>query len=246
MNDSSLPIVYTKDDLTSRFLDYSNVYFLPTTCFFGMITSVFCLLSSYKTDASNANLMNYIFINSIVDLFFLLTQFFSFIIRCGTLCPYGYAYLSKAYEIHIFWFIGYSLVNMQVFFNTYVAYNRLKAFSSTSIQKTPNFYYPFYFFAVVAILLNIMPTPLDYDVSAFAIYMPGPNTTEVLYQVGFRTDFQSTVAFQVTLTVFLAFKDPFMYLFFSFMNLLVVYKFKKYLTKKRKLIKTSRSRKLSL
>lgn len=242
MNNSSLPIVDSKVNLSSRFFDYSNVYFLPITCSFGLLTSILCLLASYKKDASNANLMTYIFINSTIDFLFVLTQLFSFIIRCGILCPYGYAYLSKQYEIYIFWFVGYSLINMQVFFNTFVAYNRLKAFSSKSIQQTSNFYRPLILFALIAIVLNTISYPLDYDAKAFAIYMPNPYTTELLYQSSFRDEFQTT-ALQDIIFVCLALKDPFMYLFFCFLNLLVVLRYRKYVKNRRYLVKNTRSSK---
>jgi hypothetical protein len=242
MNNSSLPIVDSKVNLSSRFFDYSNVYFLPITCSFGLLTSILCLLASYKKDASNANLMTYIFINSTIDFLFVLTQLFSFIIRCGILCPYGYAYLSKQYEIYIFWFVGYSLINMQVFFNTFVAYNRLKAFSSKSIQQTSNFYRPLILFALIAIVLNTISYPLDYDAKAFAIFMPNPYTTELLYQSSFRDEFQTT-ALQDIIFVCLALKDPFMYLFFCFMNLLVVLRYRKYVKNRRYLVKNTRSSK---
>lgn len=239
MNNSSLPIVDSKVDLSPRFLDYSNVYFLPITCLFGLFTSALCLFGSYKKDASNANLMNYIFINSVIDFIFLLTQMFTFIIRCGILCPYGYAYLSKQYEICIFWFVGYSLVNLQIFFNTFISYNRLKAFSSKSVQQSSNFYRPLLIFAIFSIILNLVSNLVNYDVKAFAIYMPNPNTTEYLYQWVFRDEFL-IIAVQDIVFACLAIKDPFMYLFFCFMNLLVVFKYQRYLKKKRSLLKNTR------
>ena len=124
MNASSnnLRVYYSKVNLTNSFVDNSNVYLLPSICLFGIGTSLLCLLVSFKRDDSNAKTLDYILINSAIDFIFLLIEIFVVIIRCGALCPYGYTYAAKFYEIYIFQYVGYIFVTGQVLLNIYVAY----------------------------------------------------------------------------------------------------------------------------
>src|SRR5579883_2357715 len=114
INNSLLPIYYSKENFSSRFYDYSNVFFLPMVCFFGMISSILCIVGSLKKDDSKTQTFTFMLINSIVDFLFLLSQFFIFSFRCGVLCSFGYSYMTTFYKIEFFWFGGYALVNSQV------------------------------------------------------------------------------------------------------------------------------------
>ena len=137
MNISSLPVYYSKEEFTPRFVDYSNVYLLPPICAFGIATNILCIIVSSKRDESNAKSLDYILLNSIIDVIFLLIQFFLFIIRCGALCPYGYTYGAKFYEAYIYLFIGYVLVTSQVLLSMYIAWDRLNMFSGKLSSQKP-------------------------------------------------------------------------------------------------------------
>ena len=130
MNISNFPIYYSKENLTVRFADYSNVILMPTICYIGVLGSLLSLIVTFKRDESNAKTLDFIFLNSSIDFIFLLTQSFLVVFRCGVLCPYGYKYASKFYEIYIFLYFGYILITSQVFLNIYVSYDRLKMFSA--------------------------------------------------------------------------------------------------------------------
>ena len=234
----SLPIYYTKSNLTSLFVDYSNVVLLPSICFFGILTSIACILGSYKRDESNSTALCYILINSITDLLFLLIEFFVVIIRCGNLCPLGYTYFSKFYEIYAFLYIGYVLANSQVFFNIYISYDRLKMFSAKRDPLTQKkLYYVLAICTLIAVIANLPPYAIAKEVVALGIYFPDPNSTdyEILYIRSIREDFQS-ITWQNVLTAIVTIKDPFMFLVYCFVNVLVCIRFNQFLHKRKSLV----------
>lgn len=236
MNNNSLPIYYSKDGLSSRFYDYSNTYYLPTVCFLGMITCTLCILGSFEKDNTKSQTLTFILINSCIDLLFLITQFFVFTFRCGTLCPFGYSYLSTLYEIEVFWFLGYALTNSQVLLGIYVSYDRLRMFSNVVNQNKFSLYLVYAICAVLALSVNSFTFSVAYTVQEVGLYISNTNTTDILYQAGFRQNFQ-TPLMQAILTTCMLIKDSLMYLIFCFVNILVLIKFRKFSKKKQALIK---------
>lgn len=236
---SSLAIYYSKDNLTTRFVDYSNVYFLPFVCLFGVITSFLCLLVTYKRDDSNGKTLDYIRINSAIDFIFLFIESFLFIIRCGTLCPYGYTYASKFYEIYIYLYFGYILVTSQVFLNIYVTYDRLRMFSGKlGNQKRLGIYQVYVICVFISAIANALPYLISKTVSAAGIYMSGPNSSsqDILYIRTMRKEFD-TPFFQDLLTTIMAIKDPTMFTLLCLLNVFVCLKFRLYLKTRKILIK---------
>lgn len=239
MNSTELPIFYSKENLTTKFQDYSNVVLLPSICLFGMLTSLACLIGSFHKEESNAKILNYIFINSFVDFIFLLTQFFSIIVRCGALCPYGYTYYAKIYEIYVFWFVGYSLVNAQVMFCIYVAYDRLKMFSNKIDNNRTSLYIVFGVCLCIGVGFNIVPYGFSKDVIVKGVLVTptSSNTTisAIMYKKIVREEFLAPIP-QNILAGLLTIKDPIMFLILCVINFLVCFKFRQYLKNKKSLV----------
>ena len=239
MNISSLPVYYSKENLTVRFADYTNVYLMPTICGFGIITSLICIIVSVKRDESNAKLFNYIAINSSTDFLFLWTQFFIVLFRCGTLCPYGNTYGWKVYEIYIFLYGGYVLVTSQVFLSIYIAYDRLRMFSAKSGNRKQKSIFKVYIVCfVISVLANFAPYLISREVKALGILIPDPNSTyyEILYVRAFRPEFQTQIA-DILLTVNLFIKDIIMFILLCFLNIWLCVRFRIYLKARKSLIK---------
>lgn len=240
MNLSSLPVYYSKENLTNRFVDYSNVYLLPLTCAFGILTSLICLIVSIKSYNSNAKTLNYIFINSFVDFCFLLIESILFIIRCGSLCPYGYKYLSKFYEIYIYLYVGYLLVMSQILLNIYVAYDRLKMFSGkVNSQAQMSIFKVFAICLLISSLVNVLSYPASKDITLLGVYKPdGPNSTNVdlLYIRSTRKNFDS-IFWENVLTVVVVIKDPLVYVVLCAISILVCVRFRVYLNMRTALLK---------
>lgn len=238
MNET-LPIYYSKANLTTRFADYSNVYVLPSICAFGIVTSILCIIVSAKRDESNAKSLDYILLNSLIDFLFLLTQFFLFIIRCGDLCPFGYTYAAKFYEIYIFLYFGYVLVSSQVFLSIYISYDRLSLFSGKAYtQKKMSLYRVYFVCFVISGLVNAPPYLIAREVVALGIFIPTPNTTsyEILYIRTIRAEFQTLIA-NYLLTILMAIKDPIMFTVLTGLSIWICVKFRIYLKSKKMLIK---------
>ena len=241
-SESEITIFNSKENLTNRFVDYSNVYLLPSVCGFGIITSFLCIVVSLKSDESNAKTFDYILLNSLIDFFFLLIQCFLFIIRCGILCPYGYTWFAKFYEIYIYLYVGYVLILSQVFLNIYVAHDRLKMFSATanfSGRKQISIYKVYLVFAIIATLANLLPYVIAREIVPLGIYQPDPNSTytEILYVRIFRQDFM-TATIQNVLLVYGALKDPFFFFVLFVVSFLVCLRFRNYLKTRHILLKS--------
>lgn len=236
MNDS-LPIYYSLDVLSSRLYDYSNSYFLPVLSFLGIITSSLSIIGSLKKDESNTQTLTFIFINSVIDLLFLLTQFFVFLFRCGALCPFSYSYMTNLYKIEIFLFLGYVFVNTQAYLGIYVSYGRLKIFSGKVNEKQTSLYFVCAICALIALGFNIFNYVLPYHVVEVGIYMFDANTSEIIYETGYKEAFQTPLMQSLLTTSFLI-KDVSGYLIFCFINIVVVIRFRQFSEKKRSLVNT--------
>jgi hypothetical protein len=237
---TNLAIYTTKENLTTRFVDYSNVYLLPSVCLFGMLTSLTTLAASFKHNESNVSIMTFIFLNSLIDFVFLLIQFWLVMIRCGSLCPFAFTYWAKFYEIYIYLYVGYILVSSQFILGIYVTIERLQMFSGKLSQtKKPNLYVIYIPCLLIAAVLNAPPYLIAKEVVELGIYMPpqGTNSSEILFVRVNRAQFQ-THLWQVLLTLFVFFKDPFGFLVFCFVNVLLWIKFRKYANKRKLIVKT--------
>lgn len=248
MNLSNLPIFYSKENLTNRFVDYSNVYVLPSICLFGIITSFTCILVSFKRDETNAKTFNYIFLNSLIDFSFLVIQSFLFIIRCGILCPYGYTWFAKFYEIYIYLYIGYVLVSSQVFINIYVAYERLNMFSGklSKKKKAMSIFKVYSICFFISVLANAPNYAISRHISQIGVYQPDPdlNFSEILYVRAFRPEFQ-TIVMQDILTAIAVIKDPLFFCILCLVNILVCFRFRIYLKSRKNFVRRFSKSKLT-
>ena len=247
MNISSLRVYYSKEGLTPRFADYSNVYVLPPICAFGIATNILCIIVSAKRDESNAKSLDYILLNSVIDVVFLLIEFFLFIIRCGALCPYGYTYGAKFYEIYIYLFVGYVLITSQVLLSMYIAWDRLKMFSGKLTAKKPklNLYMVYIIFFIIGAILNTPRFVISKILIPFGIFKSNENSTtyEIMWMRSTKSEYQSPLA-QWLLTALAIINYPLLYGLLFLLNIWLCVKFRMYL-KSRKHLKYSTSSNLS-
>ena len=125
------PIYNTTNHLSLLLYDYANTYFLPLICLFGIITSSISIIVIIKNKLNN-DFNKFLFINSCCDLAFLTTQFFLFIIRCGTLCPYSYTYEAKFYEAYVYNYSGFVFSTFSLALDISVSLDRYFSFKSSS------------------------------------------------------------------------------------------------------------------
>ena len=244
MNISSLPVYYSKVGLTPRYADYSNVYVLPPICAFGIATNILCIIVSAKRDESNAKSLDYILLNSVIDVVFLLIEFFLFIIRCGALCPYGYTYGAKFYEAYIYLFIGYVLVTSQVLLSMYIAWDRLKMFSGKLTAKKPklNLYLVYILFFIIGGILNMPKLVLSKKIIPLGIYISTENSTsyEIMWTRSTKSEFRTPLV-QWLLTAISIINYPLLFGSLFLLNIWVCVKFRMYLNSRQQLLKYATS-----
>jgi hypothetical protein len=239
MNNSSLPIYYSKESLSTRYADFANVYLLPSACGFGIITSFICVLVSFRGGESNAKSLDYILLNSLIDLLFLLCEIFVVIVRCGLLCPYGYTYGAKIYETYVFLYSGYILVTSQVLLSIYISYDRLSMFSGkVSAQKRLTIYKVYATCFLISAAANAPIYGVSRETIAFGIFMLSPHATfyEVLYKRRFKAEFQTPLA-NTLLTILSTIKNPVLYTVLTVLSVWVCMRFRAYLMSRKTLVK---------
>jgi hypothetical protein len=238
---SQLAVYYTKEKLTVRLSDYSNVYLLPAICLFGVSTNMANLIVIFQIKTSD-HILNYILVNSLVDLVFLLTQFFLVIIRCGTLCPYGYTYLAKTYDLYVYMFLGYVLNTFQAIFNFYMSLKRLCLFFATRALEKACFglRWALVVFLLVAFIFNTPSYLIARSVVPIGVYKSNASAfdEEILYDISLKSAFKSK-QMQIMLTIVIIIKNPLLYAATGLVNVMIGIKFQQFMQKKKKILKTS-------
>jgi hypothetical protein len=126
-----LQIYNNSRQLSTLFTDYSNVVLLPSISLFGIVTNLISIKVALKLNKNQ--LMNlYILFDSILNLLLSLITVFLGITRCGSLCPFGYKYISKLYDLYLYLYIKHSILFLSHALKSLIALNRLCAFSAKS------------------------------------------------------------------------------------------------------------------
>jgi len=193
--------------------------------------------------ARNNLMQNYMFVNSIADLVYLLVDFFLVIIRCGNLCPYGYAYASKFYELYIYLFVGYTIVTFLVVVDISVSIKKLLSFSSSTFVSKFPFSLMCLIFGLLALILNF-PNTLSIEINVRGVIMLKNDTDnstnlENLYGLSLKNDFQNEIV-QFVLLAFSLIKEPLLFVALFIINIIISYKFHRHLANKRHLCQLSK------
>jgi hypothetical protein len=232
---------YSKQQLTTPFADYSNVYPLPITCTLGILANLISTLVALKVQHKDL-MMKYILINSALDFLFLQTQFFSFLIRCGTLCPYGFAYISKLIENYIYWFIGYDIITFQAIFNLFMTLERLSLFSHSQQNKYQRFLSKISLKWIVVVFLSLavlVNTPFYLVIHEIRPLGLQNESQEILYSTFVRSWDNEWV--RIVITILTLLKSPILIVLTGVINVVVVVKFKKFLRKKETILNLASS-----
>lgn len=242
------PIYNSTASLSSRVTDIANVFVLPPICVFGIVLNIFCIIVVSRKELSG-ELYTFILFHSICDLIFLVINVFTCIVRCGIYCAYGYAFLSKVWELYIHLFTGNSFLLFGTGLDIVVAFNRLFSFSSTQPKLIDRFNKIDLKIKclVLAILSALANTPsyiitrnvqlIGYLESSY--YDSGDNSTDVSFQPLYQAltnalgKSEPMIVFLFVLTLFRG-VIPLFALFF--INLVIAYRFKMHVKKKRKIV----------
>ena len=214
--------------------DYANTYFLPFICLFGIITNIINAKVLIKMKPDN-NINNYLLVKSCCDLSFLITQSFTFIIRCGSLCPYSYSYEAKFYEAYIHRYFGYVLISFSFSLDMTASIERILSFKITSGNN--KFQIPFRIRCVILLIISTLICIPQYvlfslpkAVGKLYVYDSKKNSTsyEVIYQLknGENEELKNLVV------VLKYIRGYFCICFYALLNLFIIVKLKKHSVKK--------------
>ena len=234
--------LYNKSELTPSIVDYTNVFILPAICLFGMLTSLLSLVifcdKKFLLAKTNSIIYQYMLVISMCDFLFLLTQFFLVVIRCGSLCPFGYAQLSKSYELYIYLFVGYTIITFEVLLDISISINRLFSFS-TKLKNSfeIDFRLKCGVFLIASIALNI-PLAISNEVSVrgYAILdiMNGTTQYETLFKVNLKESYASPLIRAVLLAISIT-KEPLSFFILCILNIIIAVKLNRHMNKKSRL-----------
>ena len=105
-------LYYSLDSLSFRISDYGYTYLIPSVCAFGIITNAITIIVIVKGSLKGI-MHKYMLFMCIFEIFEMAINFWLMIVRCGTLCPYGYEYLSKVYEQYFYSYLH----NVSIFYS---------------------------------------------------------------------------------------------------------------------------------
>ena len=231
--------LYNKSELSPRLVDYTNVFIHPAICLFGMVTSLLSLVifcdKKFLLAKANSIIYQYMLVISVCDFLFLLTQFFLVVIRCGSLCPFGYAQSSKSYELYIYLFIGYTIITFQVLLDISVSINRLFSFSTKFKNSFEiSFRLKCGLFLIASIALNVpMAISNEVSVRGYAILdiINGTTQYETLFKVNFKESYDSPLIRAVLLAISIT-KLPLLFFILCILNIIIAVKLNRHMNKK--------------
>lgn len=155
---------YSIEELSTRTNDMLNVYLIPMINIFNMICYLLAtiVLSNNRHFKGEINRLLYLFC-LVGFLTFAMGTCVAFI-RCGSLCPFGYDYISKLIEMYVFLYLGRSAEMFSIFCQLNIMFIKLKAFSLINInQQNKKFHKNWIFFIkikayiVISFCFSILP-----------------------------------------------------------------------------------------
>jgi hypothetical protein len=157
-------LIYVRDLLSfsSRFIDDLN----RVQSFVSLLVFISCLL--YAIVCLNKSLKSvtykHLALDSIVTVIYSIINCSSWIIRCGALCPYGYNFWSKMFDLYIFIYVRQSLDTFMMLIEIHLTYVKLQSFQnelSTSAKQYIPLYVRFILFyiysAAICVPSNVLP-----------------------------------------------------------------------------------------
>ena len=120
---------YSLDGLSTRSNDILNVLIIPMVNVYIMICY---LISSIVLSSKNlkGEINRLLLVNSVTGVIMFALSNSSSITRCGTLCPWGYEYYSKAFELYIYLFVGRSAEVFGILTELNMLFLKLRSFSA--------------------------------------------------------------------------------------------------------------------
>jgi hypothetical protein len=217
---------YDEIDSRNAFIDFTNVYVLSLTSLFGIATNSMCIYVLKNLNRSEF-MVKFMLAYSLLDLTFHLISIVVGIIRCGSLCPYGFTQTAKYIELY-FYIYGQNVVLLTCFLlELCISINRIVSFTNRkspySIINNKNFL-P----VLLSILLfSLVIISVSYfslrEVKQFGWVVINEKMVERLFYVGKNTDVTNTIIITINVN-----RGALLLILLFLLNLVILYKYRVY------------------
>ena len=234
----------SKDSLSARSHDYSNVYLLPTISLFGIITSIINIIVLVEINKKpKSRTFKYMLVNSLSDLIFLLIESSLFLIRCGSLCPYGSTRFAKVYEHYIFLYLGYVIVMFSALMDLSLSIDRLNMFmtkkhaprASRRYNETRCFVFRCLSLFIFSAVILIPGFLISRDTRVLArLSLPGSNDYELLFENEVKAEWINNSTLKLVYLLCMIAKGPVLLITLFVANSIIVFKFRRHIKKKQR------------
>ena len=158
---------YTLEALSLRLNDTINVYVMPFINIYTLICNLITAII-FSNKKLKGDIYRYILAQSISSsIYFTMSNSLS-VTRCGALCPWGYDYYSKLFELYIYLYLGKIIEFFHYLVDLAMCIVKLRSFSierrtrSTNAQSNTsnnrNFYIMIFLFIISSFVYNILPS----------------------------------------------------------------------------------------
>jgi hypothetical protein len=150
----------TFEGSSSRLNDSIIVYILPIINIYSFSCNFISVIILSKSKLIG-DINNYMLVESIITSLYCLISSFISLIRCGSMCPWGYDYYSKIYELYVFIYMGESIEFFKFLINLIMSIIKYRSFSIQSRNRTydkKKFCLIIFFSIMISFMINILPT----------------------------------------------------------------------------------------
>ena len=242
-------LYYSLDSLSFRISDYGYSYLIPTVCAFGIITNAITIIILVKGKLKGI-MYKYMLFMCIFEIIEMAINFWLMIVRCGTLCPYGYGYLSKVYEQYFYLYLH----NVSIFYSNitelHIAFNRLNHFSKDlkSFSKKIPFKLRIGVLFILGIAINYPNYLMSRDIVKIGslVTYTNENTTSLrsLYQIK-NNAYNDNIYWKIVLFILAVSRKLLLLIILFIANVIMGFMFKKYIKNKELLGAVTRKGKIN-
>jgi hypothetical protein len=237
-NNASEIYYYSLGSLSNRVLDYGYVYFIPFACLLSILTNLISVIVLAQPNLKEL-LFKYMLLNSALDIITFSLVFWMMLVRCGSLCSLGYSYYSKIYEQYIFLY----LQNVSQFYSNcldlHITFIRLLVFSKSLKKIADQFISQRIKFGCIVLLGLLIPLNNIFTneiVKIGSLVNEFDNSTKIEHLFLVKTKSIEQNVFLKSFLIILNLLTSSFFIGASLAaNLILIYKFKKYIKGKRKL-----------
>jgi hypothetical protein len=243
-NDYGLKIYTNLSGLSTIYIDIGNTFILPFITFINIITSLICLIVLKDL---NTGVNQYFLLFTISDLIFALSCVLTAFTRCGSFCSFSYSFEAKIVELYIYIFIHTSCLLFNLLVNLDLTIKKLKSFSIEYRNKSNDFSIKdnklkISILILVSLIVNTIIYPATREIDPFGCLVTN-ETSSIMYHIS--TNSIGNFRFvKVFVYIFSLFRGLFLIIILIIINMVVLIKYRRHMTNKRKRVTRSKGNNL--